>query len=94
MSGNSPTVVHNVGLRRFETETEGALAVLEYSIQGDCVSFDHTHVPAAFRGKGVGAALVRTALTEASLRGWRVIPRCSFVADFLRRHPKFSDVTR
>lgn len=86
-------IVHNAGLHRFESTMDGATAVLEYSLQGSNASFDHTQVPVAFRGKGVGSALVRAALEEARRRNWKVIPRCSFVADFIRGHPEFSDVT-
>jgi len=91
-SETPPPITHNTDLQRFESEMDGSFAVLEYSMQGDKVSFDHTFVPPVFRGKGMGAALVRTALTEARARGWKVIPRCSFVADFIRGHPEFSDV--
>ena len=86
-------VVHRPTLCRFESELDGELAILEYSIQGNLVHFDHTEVPLAFRGKGIGNILVRAALTEARQQRWRVVPNCSFVATFLRRHPEFSDVT-
>ncbi|HEY9175495.1 MAG TPA: GNAT family N-acetyltransferase [Verrucomicrobiae bacterium] len=84
-------VVHNVSLRRFEDQTSDApWSFLSYAFEGDCVVFDHTFVPDGLRGRGIAAKLARAALEEARQRGWRVIPRCSYVAAFINRHPEFA----
>jgi predicted GNAT family acetyltransferase len=54
--------------------------------------FTHTFVPDALRGRGIAAVLVRTALEEARRTGRRVVPRCSYVAEFIQRHPEFRDL--
>lgn len=86
-------VVHNVSLRRFEDQTgDGPSAFLSYTFEGDCVVFDHTFVPETLRGRGIAAKLARAALEEARQRRWRIVPRCSYVAAFIKRNPEFADL--
>ena len=84
------TVTHNAPLGRYEMETEHGLAVAVYVQQGDRLVFTHTEVPAADEGKGIGSRLVRAALDDARQRGFKVVPACSFVAAFMRRHPEYA----
>ncbi len=53
---------------------------------------DHTGVPDAFRGEGVGAALVARAVADALAAGVSILPLCPFAAAQFRRHPEWSDV--
>jgi len=39
----------------------------------------------------LGSQLVREALDDARSRGFKIVPACSFVADFVRRHPQYAD---
>ncbi len=55
-------------------------------------TFAHTEVPESLSGRGVGTALVKTALDHARSLGVNVIPRCPFVAAYLRRHPAEQDL--
>lgn len=83
-------VSHNASLGRYETETEHGLAIAVYRQQGDSLVFTHTEVPPADEGKGVGSRLVRAALDDARRRGFKIVPACSFVAAFVRRHPEYA----
>ena len=56
------------------------------------VIIDHTEVPDAFRGLGVGAALVARAVSDARAAGRRITPLCPFAAAQFRRHPEWVDV--
>jgi predicted GNAT family acetyltransferase len=47
-------------------------------------------VPPADQGKGVGSWLVRAALDDVRRRGLKIVPACSFVVDFVRRHPELA----
>lgn len=86
-----PVVTHNADSRRFETRSADApLAFLNYTIAGDRIIFEHTFVPNQLRGKGIAATLARAALTEAQQSHWKVIPRCSYVAGFIKKHPEFA----
>jgi len=90
---NPTAVTHDLSGRQFEARTETAPpAFLSYTFAGDRVIFEHTFVPDALRGQGLAAQLVRAALTEARRVGWKVVPACSYVASFIKRHPEFADV--
>lgn len=87
------SVTHDALSRRFEVRVgDHPLAFLSYLLEGNRAVFEHTFVPTELRGKGIAANLVRTALEEARQRGWRVVPRCSFVTAFIKRNPQFADL--
>jgi predicted GNAT family acetyltransferase len=87
----SPDVVHNVALGRYEMPTEHGLAIAIYHQQGDSLIFTHTEVPPADEGRGHASRLVEAALKDTHRRGLKIVPACSFVAAFVRRHPEFRD---
>jgi len=86
------SVRDNVAGQRFELEVEGGLAFIDYRRSGRTLSLDHAEVPAALNGRGIGARLVQETLDLVRLRGERIIPRCSFVAHFVRRHPQYAEL--
>ncbi|QLP97829.1 MAG: N-acetyltransferase [Rhodoblastus sp.] len=72
---------------------ERAEAELVYSRPGpDIVSADHTGVPDAWSGHGVGGALVDALVADARSEGFRILPRCPFVRARYASHPEWSDV--
>jgi predicted GNAT family acetyltransferase len=79
----------NATEERFELQTEHATAFIAYHYEGDVLSLDHTEVPEALGGKGIGAALVKGALAIVRGRGQKIIARCSFVAAYIERHPEY-----
>jgi predicted GNAT family acetyltransferase len=64
-----------------------------YHREGNSLVFTHTEVPPADEGKGVGSRLVRAALDDARRRGLKIVPACSFVFDFVRRHPEYGEAS-
>ena len=82
-------VRHNPAQSRYELDTEHGTAVAIYRQQGDRAIFTHTEVPPADEGKGIGSHLVRAALDDTRRRGLKVVPACSFVTAFIRRHPEY-----
>lgn len=92
MSATNPTPIavrHNSGEHRFEAEVDGLLSVAEYERRGEEIIFTHTVVPSALRGRGIAEALVRGALNYARDERLRVVPACSYVAAFVRRHAEY-----
>ena len=82
-------VIDNQKENRFELSVDGSLAIAEYRISGDTIYFTHTETPWALQGRGIASALMRVALTSARERGLKVVARCSFVADYIAKHPEF-----
>ena len=52
----------------------------------------HTEVPDAVSGKGFGSELARGLLEKIRERGEKVVPRCPFLAAYIRKHPEFQDL--
>ena len=78
---------------RWEAHETGALAgFADYRAEDGRVVFTHTVVEPAFEGRGVGSALVRTALDDARARGLRVVPRCPFFRSWIESHPDYADL--
>lgn len=82
------TVRDNPALARFELGDGDALAVAHYRIADGAMIFTHTEVPWRLRGQGIATRLIASALDAARARGLRIVPQCSFVADYLERHPE------
>jgi predicted GNAT family acetyltransferase len=80
-------VTDNRALQRYELSVEGEIAHADYEREGDTIIFTHTIVPPGLQGRGVGTRLIEQALADVRARGLRVVPRCAFVAAFLRQHP-------
>jgi predicted GNAT family acetyltransferase len=66
----------------------GAEAELTWVARGDTRIATHTRVPRAFEGRGHAAALVAAMVEDAKSEGFRIVPACSYVALWARRHPE------
>lgn len=56
------------------------------------IIIDHTEVPDALRGRGVGQALVRRAVDDARRDGFKIIPLCPYAKAQFQRHAEWRDV--
>ena len=79
---------HNEAAQRFEAAVGGALARADYRLEGDVMRIYHTEVPLAFEGRGIAAKLVAAAFEHAREHGLKVLPACSYVRAYMRRHPE------
>lgn len=82
----------NRAANRFEAEIGGALAFAAYRLEDGRITLDHTVVPRQLEGRGIGSALIKSALQSARERGLKVVPECSFVAAYMKRHPETQDL--
>ncbi|MCA0304535.1 MAG: N-acetyltransferase [Proteobacteria bacterium] len=85
------SVRHNAAQHRYELDTDHGVALAVYHEQGDSLVFTHTEVPPVDEGKGFASRLVKEALADTHRRGFRIVPACSFVVAYVRRHPEFDD---
>jgi uncharacterized protein len=89
---NDFPVRHNSEERRFEMNVKGELAVITYRLLPGVLSLDHTGVPVPIEGHGIAAKLTRAALDFARAENLRVVPACSYVAAFVRKHSEYQDL--
>lgn len=87
-SDTTPPVVHDPVAERFEVRIEGWPCRCDYRRVDGVMHLVHTEVPPALEGRGIAARLVRAALDHALANGLKVLPRCSYVRAYMRRHPE------
>ncbi|WP_420335773.1 GNAT family N-acetyltransferase [Roseibium sp.] len=98
MSGtSSPTITYerDGAKGRYVASVDGIEepAELTFSIVNDhLIIADHTGVPDAMRGMGVGKALVEHLVADAREKQIRIVPLCPYVNAQRQKHPEWADV--
>ena len=87
-----PAIHDNAAASRFEMIVDRHVAVATYSIDGDVITFQHTVVPEALRGRGIARQLVEFALASARGRRLKVVPQCEVFEVYMRKHPETHDL--
>jgi len=87
-----PAIHDNVAASRFEMIVDRHAAVATYALDGNTITFLHTVVPEALRGRGIARALVEFALASVRERGLRVVPQCEVFFAHMRKHPETHDL--
>jgi predicted GNAT family acetyltransferase len=86
-------VINNKKEFRFETLLpDGEYITLGYRWLKGSMALMHTLVPASARGTGMGTVFVAEVLKQAAEKGLKVIPYCSFVAQYIKDHPEWNDL--
>lgn len=85
---------NNVRASRFEAVANGGLGILDYRIEGDTIFLLYVEVPVAEQGRGIASKLSHAALEFARDNGLKVVPRCPFIATYMRRHPELLQSVR
>jgi len=84
---------NNEEKNRFEADLgDGSVAIAQYDLRNGKIIFTHTEVPPAWEGRGVGSALIRSALRAARERGLKVVPICRFFAAYMKKHVEEQDL--
>lgn len=78
---------------RYVASVDGHEAEMTYSNAGaSLIIIDHTGVPDALRGKGVGEKLVLRAVEDARKDGKKIMPLCPFARAQIEKHKDWQDV--
>jgi predicted GNAT family acetyltransferase len=81
--------VHVPNRSRYELRLgERVVGHAAYHRRGDRIAFTHTEIDPACEGRGFGTRLVADALADARDSELEIVPLCSFVAAYVRRHPE------
>ncbi len=88
-----PEVVEDKEQSRYEVRLDGeTAAIADYVKQPGLVSFTHTETFAGHKGQGLAGRMIDRALRDARDEELRVLPFCSFVADYIGAHEEFLDL--
>ncbi|MBC7915433.1 MAG: N-acetyltransferase [Pyrinomonadaceae bacterium] len=82
-------LVHNPSINRFELTIDDHTSFIDYKKNGDSISLLHTEVPPQLEGKGVAASMVEKTFQYVEEHNLKLIPSCSYVQMFLKRHPEW-----
>ena len=78
---------------RYSVVVDGHTAEMTYSRAGEAmIIIDHTGVPDALRGQGVGVALVQRGVEDARAEGRKILPLCPYAKAQIEKHPEWQDV--
>jgi len=88
----TPVVRDEPNVNRFVMAVPGGEAFATYRRLDDYLIVSHTEVPPELRGRGLGSQLAKALFEHARRQGLRIVPACSFIADWGRRHPEYRDV--
>ena len=80
--------------RRFELTVDGATAFVDYERDGDTIALNHTEVPKALSGQGVGSRLAKGVFDAMRATGQQPVVRCEFLAGWLAKHPDYRDAAK
>ncbi len=97
MTKSEPKIIREVGPTkgRYVATVDGidAEAQLTYSRSSPTLIIaDHTEVPDAFRGQGMGRRLATRMVEDARAEGVKIFALCPFVNAERRKHPEWADV--
>lgn len=84
----APTVEHFTEESRFETRGEETIAHLDYSLDGKVMTIRQTYVPPELRGQNIAGLLASAAFEYARSEGLKVVPQCSYIDWYAKRHPE------
>jgi hypothetical protein len=86
-------ISNNDGKNCYEGVIEDqVVGVVVYKRIGGRVVIRHTVIEPEFRGKGLGAQLVRMVLDDLRERGDKLTNYCGFVADFIADNPEYQSL--
>ena len=87
------TIRDDPGENAYVIEVDGERAgKAEYRIHEGRTVFTHTEVDDAFSGRGLGSRLARFALDDTRRKGMKIVPRCPFIAAYVKRHEEYHDM--
>lgn len=81
------------GGRYFYQAENGPIAELTFSKTGKTmIIIDHTEVPEAYKGQGIGLLLLSRVIEDMRSAGKKIIPLCPFANAQFHKHPDWKDV--
>ncbi len=82
-------LVNNEHIHHFELEINGQQAFIDYKRKDNKIYLIHTEVPETLRGTGAAEAIVNKAFHFIKEHQLKLVPLCSYVQVYLKRHPEW-----
>lgn len=76
-----------------EDENGKLLAEITFpSLDSQTANINHTFVDDSLRGQGVAGRLMQAAVDTLRTQGKKVLPTCSYAANWFGKHPEYEDL--
>ncbi|AMR32622.1 acetyltransferase [Mucilaginibacter sp. PAMC 26640] len=85
-------LINNQASHNFELLVDGQRAFIDYKTKDNKIYLVHTEVPKELQGQGVAEALVEKAFNYIEQHKLVMIPSCSYVQLFLKKHPEWDRI--
>ena len=85
---NEYIVTRNEADFRFEVQTEGDIAYVDYRWSGEILLLLYIFVPVSFRGKGISSVLLEHVMNYATEKKVKIKVFCPYIAKYIRMHPE------
>lgn len=85
-------LINNEAIHNFEMFVDGHRAFIDYQLKHDKMYLMHTEVPVELEGKGVAPAMVEKAFKYIEDHNLKIVPYCSFIKVFLKKHPEWERI--
>jgi predicted GNAT family acetyltransferase len=84
------TLTHEPDANRYVLRIDDAIvAVVDYVINGDSISFNHTFTDPKLRGHGYASEVVEFAVNDVEATSDRhIVPMCWYVGKWFDEHPE------
>lgn len=86
-------IKHDESRKRFFIPFGDDEAYVSYELNDGVMDLQHTIVPEAEEGRGVGTALAKFALDHARENKLKVRPSCPFIQTYVDRHEEYQDLS-
>ncbi len=88
------TITHEEAKNRFVIHSgDEEAGFAGYERDGERWVFTHTVVKPEFSGQGLAGQLVGHALDTVVAEGGTIVPVCSYVVSYVRKHPQYQEHT-
>jgi predicted GNAT family acetyltransferase len=83
-------LINNEAIHNFELFVNGHRAFIDYKTKDNKIYLIHTEVPAELKGLGVAEALVEKTFNYIEQHQLKMVPLCSYIQIYLKRHPEWN----